>query len=126
MNRCPKCEWTEDLCLCDRFPNAQLDTPTEVCSTVDMPKTKPQIDTPKTAGPAFPVQAHQGVRDPNCHESYDRWIFRPIAGHAGMTLRAWLTGQALSGLCVNTGAGATSIAEQAVEIADAAIKELGL
>lgn len=77
----------------------------------------------KDGGPAFPRPAHFN----NDIANYDNYA------QEGMTLRAWLTGQAIAGIC---GDGHTfwdssqmqgnpeAIAQKAVEIADAALAVL--
>ena len=63
-------------------------------------------------GPAFPMRG--------MHVNFgDGWI----PGQCGMSLRAWLAGQALAGMD-HTDVGADDAALWAVEAADAVIKQL--
>lgn len=64
------------------------------------------MTTKDDGGPAFPVAQDEFT--------------------TGMTLRAWLTGQALAGLCANPETWASEgIGRWAVEAADAAMDKLG-
>ncbi len=76
----------------------------------------------KDGGPAFPFPSGP---EPRVNEFHDRCV--------GMSLRAWLTGQALPAIisleniycgCEAQGTAAAKAAQWAVEVADATIKAL--
>ena len=78
------------------------------------------MSAPKDGGPAYPrVALDYGTLGSGAPD----WIVREIPG---MSLRAWLAGQALAGKAVQDAATWDEVGVYAVKAADATLRALGL
>ena len=80
---------------------------------------------PNDGGPAFPTLDVKTVGSmTTCNSEVRGMESESTAIVKGMSVRTWLVGLALAGLCAKN--GTEVFAGDAIEIADATIKELGL